>query len=152
MFLPITSVRVTTFKINIIIFFCCNYVVFLTNGLFHVAVSKSSEWVHSVTNFVGPNNGQGIRVYHDGQLIGHDSRKSTFSPLQNPVNGKISIGKFDRYASVQVDELYFFSRVLHVSTPEIKILSLWPFEEGPVSKRQTGQYFRTQMSSETTFL
>ena len=84
---------------------------------------KSSEWVHSVTNFYGPNNGQGIRIYHNGQLIGYDSTRTTPNPSKSPVNGKIAIGNFDdRYASVQVDELFFFNRP--VSTAEIKIFNL----------------------------
>ena len=55
---------------------------------------------HIVLNYIGPNNGQGIRIYHDGLQVGSDDTKT--------------VGTEDDsiYASVDMDELLFFSEVL----------------------------------------
>ena len=34
-------------------------------GLFWMSVAVPSGWTHVVLNYIGPNNGQGIRIYHD---------------------------------------------------------------------------------------
>ena len=78
-------------------------------------VDRSNEWVHSVINLVESNNGQEMRVYHDGNLI----RSKTLTGLLDlPVdrNGRIVIGRaFTEenryYASVQVDEMCVFTTV-----------------------------------------
>ena len=44
-------------------------------------------------NFIGPNEGQGIRIYNDGKLIGNDTTKS--NETNSPSNGGIQIGRVD---------------------------------------------------------
>ena len=73
-------------------------------------------------NFIGPNNGQGISIYQDGEHKGNETTKdSTSSP--DPSSGRIVIGRLlnGHYASVQVDELLFFNQTLTES--EITMLS-----------------------------
>ena len=80
-------------------------------------------------NFIGPNEGQGIRIYNDGQLIGSDTTKTNETNL--PSDGRIVIGRadlnhigtpnfFTLYASVEVDELLIYNRTL--TEPEIILL------------------------------
>ena len=69
--------------------------------------------MHVVLNYIGPNNGQGIRIYHDGLQVGSDDTKTdvTFSPG----DGCVCVGTYDDvsvYASVDVDELLFFNEAL----------------------------------------
>ena len=81
-------------------------------------------------NFIGPNEGQGIRIYNDGRLIGTDTTKP--NETNSPSNGGIQIGRVDFlwinnpsstfpfYASVEVDELSIYNRTL--TEPEIILL------------------------------
>ena len=81
-------------------------------------------------NYVGPNEGQGIRIYNDGKLVGTDTTKTNETNL--PSDGRIVIGRADLhhtgtpnfisfYASVEVDELLIFNRTL--TEPEIILLN-----------------------------
>ena len=88
---------------------------FLTNGEFQKSSSKPSHWIHVVLNYIGPNNGEGIRIYYDGTLVASDISK--YGSTNEPGNGRIVVGKFftnrnSDYASVQVDELMFFNQTL----------------------------------------
>ena len=85
-------------------------------------MGRSSGWVHSVLNFIGPNNGQGISVYQDGQHKGNATTKDSTSS-SDPSIGRIVIGRLlnGHYASVQVDELLFFNQTLTES--EITMLN-----------------------------
>ena len=40
--------------------------VYLPDGHFEFLEPPTSGWVHAVLNFIGPNEGQGIRIYNDG--------------------------------------------------------------------------------------
>lgn len=66
-------------------------------------------------NYIGPNDGQGIRVYYDGVQV--DSATTTYAASQSTTDGMIVVGRwytdFDReYSGVQVNELIFFDGVL----------------------------------------
>ena len=79
-------------------------------------MDRSNEWVHSVINLVDSNNGQEIRIYHDGNLI----RSKTLTGLLDlpvDVNGRIVIGRAftdlnQYYASVYVDEILLYNEGL----------------------------------------
>ena len=64
----------------------------------------------------GPNNGEGIIVYHDGVNKGNDTTRRPFS-TSTPM-GIVKIGRrFDEpssayHASVHINELLFFNRQL----------------------------------------
>ena len=68
---------------------------------------STSNWVHAVMNFIGPNEGQGIRVYNDGNLIGNDTTKSNGAfPLSN---GRIQIGRvqYNYTGNLHLDSSFF---------------------------------------------
>ena len=96
-------------------FFIFSYQVNQVNGFFLTVASTPSTWVHSVVNFIGPDNGEGIRVYHSGNNV---ASKDTIFPVSRTAgNGRITIGRryagfFHKYASVEVDVLVFFNSFL----------------------------------------
>ena len=106
------------------------YSVYVPDGYFTFIEPQTSNWVHAVMNFIGSNEGQGIRIYNDDKLIGNDTTKSNGSFA--PSNGGIQLGRIDfrwlnnpgstypLYASVEVDELLIFNRTL----TEIEIILL----------------------------
>ena len=88
-------------------------------GIFRVDINKPSGWTHVVLNYLGPNNTQGIRVYHDGVLVGNSSTKRYyFGSKAIPVTlstGMITVGSYygggyplRYYTSMQIDELVMF--------------------------------------------
>ena len=65
--------------------------------------------------YIGPNNGQGIRMLINGEQV--DSDKSKYLESFTAGDGRIVVGRrfTDRdqaYASVPVDELIFFNSAL----------------------------------------
>ena len=75
-------------------------------------------------NFIGPNNGEGLRVYHDGKLVANINRKWKYR--LSSVDGRIVIGGLgigfgNRYTSLHVDDLVFFNQPL--SEEEIVMLN-----------------------------
>ena len=50
---------------------------FLTLG------NKPCGWIHLVINFIGPAEGEGIRIYHDGVEVANDTTKS-YGTCQHP--------------------------------------------------------------------
>ena len=78
-------------------------------------MAAPSGWTHVVLNYIGPNNGQGIRFYFDGVQVANDTRKrstTTFAGDGRMILGKQGINVDARYASVDVDELLFFNETL----------------------------------------
>ena len=81
---------------------------------------KPSGWFHIVLNYLGPNNGEGVRIYYDGEL---KLEKSTpVRHVYSEGDRRIIIGKYysiknhvkhDMFASVQVDELLLFNEALN---------------------------------------
>ena len=108
---------------------CVNfrYVVFV-DGNFIAVAPKPTMWFHVVVNFIGPNDGQGLRIYYDGVAVENrssDPSRRTNSRFSN-LDRRILIGRLfyirdDYYASVVVDELFFFNQAL--TEPEITRLS-----------------------------
>ena len=118
-----------SFKFFKKIFNYFRYSVYLPDGNFGFVQEPVSGWVHAVLNFIGPNEGQGIRIYNDGRLIGTDTTKFNASFTQS--DGRIQIGRADLnvagtantmqfYASVDVDDLLIYNRSL--TEPEIILL------------------------------
>ena len=97
---------------------------FRANGQYTILAALPSDWTHVVINYIGPENGQGIRIYYDGEQADSDTTRTADSKL--PGDGRIVIGRYhtdwdDRYASVQLDELIFFN--MKLSESEITVLS-----------------------------
>ena len=77
--------------------------------------NRPSGWFHVVINYIGPNNGQGIRMFIDGSELMSDTAKDAWSFSAG--DGMVVVGRDytdadKEYASVQVDELIFFNQVL----------------------------------------
>ena len=72
-------------------------------------------WTHIVLNYIGPDDGQGIAIYHDG---GHEVGDSDKMPLTyRPSDGRVIMGRrftypSQEYAGIDVDELLFFNEKL----------------------------------------
>ena len=87
------------------------------DGLFTIwgGGKVSSEWTHVVLNYIGPHNGQGIRIYLDRVLTGSGTRKSVGHHSHG--EGRVVVGReFTHldyaYGSVSVDELLFYNQTL----------------------------------------
>ena len=79
--------------------------------------SRPAGWFHVVVNYIGPNNGDGIRIFYDGVEV---AIEITRDPSSLPAgNGTIVIGRVytevnDNYGNGQIDELLFFNQALSV--------------------------------------
>ena len=91
-------------------------------------MNNPSGWFHIVINYLGPNEGEGIRIYNNGIEVGNDTTKGngrcTIDDCQP--DGQIVVGRYFtrmdlQYVSLQVDELAFFNTAL--SEDEITMLS-----------------------------
>ena len=74
-------------------------------------------------NYLGPNNGQGIRIYYNGTEVGSDTSKTLETKVT--ADGRIVVGRAltnynHFYASIQIDELIYFNQAL--SLEEIRTL------------------------------
>ena len=79
-------------------------------------------------SYIGPEDGQGIRIYQDGQKVAEDKEK-TSSGMVAPGDGMIVAGrrlKNDNYlyASFNLDELLFFNSALDAEDVDA-IYRLW---------------------------
>ena len=92
-------------------------------GALAAQTTVPSGWFHVVYNYIGPNNGEGVTIYHDGvEELWKADRTTHGYPAGsgNVVIGRTSPSKDENYASVMMDELMFFNRKLTVE--EIQIL------------------------------
>ena len=93
--------------------------------VFHEAVAHLPGWTHYVLNYIGPEDGQGIRIYLNGIETGSGMRLGSAT---YPVgNGRVIIGKYYtdmngfRNLEFTIDELLFFNTKL--SDEEIEELN-----------------------------
>ena len=88
------------------------FIVWVLDGDFYTEVTPPYSWTHLVHNFIGPNNGQGIRTYVDGVYAVSDTTKTPRN--RNPADGRVYAGNsaIEKYTSVDVDELLFFNHKL----------------------------------------
>ena len=96
------------------------------NGYFfhYTNMTTTNEWFHTVLNYIGPNNGEGIQIYLNSINIVNVTELSAreyFEGNANMVLGRVYNGGNYWYGSVQVDELYFFDRIL--IDPEIGMVN-----------------------------
>ena len=106
--------------VNQIMFWNLRLRVLIPDGRFKVNLPIQTGWTHIVLNYIGPNDGEGIRSYVNGQEVASETTKSRRSSL--PGDGRIVVGRRSTdqdmyYTSVQIDELVFFNKTL--STTEI---------------------------------
>ena len=81
----------------------------MTDGFFYTPIERPARSTHIVLNYIGPNNGQGTRIYIDGIQTASSNVISSYT--FQPGAGRVVIGRLsiDDYASVDVDELLFFN-------------------------------------------
>ena len=94
-------------------------------GSFDVSSPLPSGWTHVVLNYIGPEDGQGIRLFYNGTEVANDDTYRCCTQ-QEAADGRILVGKYlldgdNFYSSVQLDELIYFNRALKVE--EIRELS-----------------------------
>ena len=99
------------------------FVIYVLDGEFIADFLRPTGWTHIVLNYIGPNDGQGIRGFVNGKEVASDTTKTALS--YPPGEGKIVVGRHftdqDRlHMSMMVDELLFFNQTL--STTDIKLL------------------------------
>ena len=84
-------------------------------GLFGEYAPHSNNWTHVVLNYLGPDDGQGSKIYLNGILVASDSMKDAFSYPQG--DGSVVLGRrFTHidgyYPNADVDEILFFNQSL----------------------------------------
>ena len=85
--------------------------------LFFLSVRVPAGWVHAVLNFTGPDEGQGISIYNNGNHVGIDNTKHITDNEYGLNDRQIEVGRLAgilsgnaHYPSVDVDKLSFFNR------------------------------------------
>ena len=74
-------------------------------------------WFHVVFNYIGPDNGEGGTIYHDGVEELRKDYRNNHGYAYAAGSGVVVIGRpypssDEKYTSVMVDELMFFNRKL----------------------------------------
>ena len=113
----LTGISIKTFTL------CFRFRIYLLNGKFYAHVPIPIGWTHIVLNYIGSNDGEGIRISYDGQEVANSTTKDEGSyPAEDSriVVGRSFTDEDRRYASMQIDELIFFNTAL--STTDIKVL------------------------------
>ena len=93
------------------------FLIYLMDGRFvNGQLPIPSGWIHIVLNYIGPDNGQGIRIYEDGVLTGSEVTKS--GGTYSAGDGRVVVGRpyVDlnvQHGWVNVDELLFFNQSLN---------------------------------------
>ena len=77
-------------------------------------IGGSTTWVHVAMVYRGPNNGQGVTVFKNGQSVGDDKHRSTTTTAApgTLMIGKLFTGNNAGYCRCQVDELLIWNRQL----------------------------------------
>ena len=75
--------------------------------------SPSNQWTHVALNYIGPEDGQGMRIYVDGVLTRNVTTKILWAARNS--DGRLRIGSPDTSgvnAIDDIDELLFFNNIL----------------------------------------
>ena len=96
---------------------------YVLDGGFATGFSRPTGWTHVVMNYIGPDDGQGIRGYYNGAEVASETTK--YGGSYPAGDGRIVVGRFyidhdKRYTSLKIDELIFFNKAL--STTDTKLL------------------------------
>ena len=84
-------------------------------GALAMQTTVPTGWFHVVYNYIGPGNGEGVAIYHDGVEELRKTDRSTHAYAAG--SGVVVIGRAfpsrdEKYVSLMVDELMFFNRKL----------------------------------------
>ena len=91
--------------------------------------AADGTWTHIVLNYIGPENGQGFRIYYNKAKLDGGSTKSTnlgpTSTPHTPGDGTVVVGRvLGDYTSVAIDELLFFNIKIRCSNKGVIMVSL----------------------------
>ena len=125
---------INNFNFNVLFLNHCRFIFQLPDGRIQGSLSNPPKsWTYITLNFNVKQ--QALWIYQDGVHVRTYSTKREFSGI-HPGDGRIVVGKVISnisrqfgFASVEVDELSFFNRVL--TEAEIKILSQQWIESSP---------------------
>ena len=86
----------------------------LPGGHFEAYRPVLNGWTHIVLNYIGPNNGDGIKFYNGAEVMSATTRSHNSFPAGD---GRVVIGRYFtnqdmEYSSVQIDELIYFNNSL----------------------------------------
>ena len=89
---------------------CSRFSIKLQEGFFEVNLETSFDWTHISMSYIGPEDGQGIRIYSDWQKVAEDDKEKTSSGMVVPGDGMVVAGRRLKdddylYASFSLDEL-----------------------------------------------
>ena len=103
--------------------YCARLRIFVLNGRYEAFYDEPTGWTHVVLNYIGSNDGQGIRGYVNGEEVASDTDKAVWSYPAG--DGRIVVGRLCTdsswyQASAEVDELVVFNHSLTVE--EIQLL------------------------------
>ena len=89
----------------------------LNQGTFNAQTSKPTGWTHAVLNYLGPDAGQGVRLFLNGVQVAADANQEPLGYTRAIGSGSINIGRGlagynDFYMGVQVDEVVYFNEAL----------------------------------------
>ena len=65
---------------------------YLPDGEFVAFHPEPTGWTHFVLNYIGPNEGEGIRLYCNGEEVDSDETKFAGFPFHDG-DGKIVVGR-----------------------------------------------------------
>ena len=108
------------------------YIVFILGARFLVLYPKPTDWFHVVLNYFGPDDGEGIKVYHNGEEVGSDTTRFPLPETNTPGEGRMALGRdpigdeefYGFYGSVEVEDLRFFNQ--NLTAEAIETLSKIP--------------------------
>ena len=89
----------------------------LTHWFEAYSTITTNVWTHVILNYIGHNNGQGIKIYLNGQLVVNQATRSGTTSFVDG-DGQVVVGRLLKnqdksYASVLVDELIYFNVALN---------------------------------------
>ena len=129
-------------------FHICRYKIVLLDGKLFASADRHDYWIHIVLNFMGPKNEERIIVYNNGE---EDASDQTINMNNNFTHGKgrIVIGRHyselnGKYASIQLDELFFFNEALTETQVMLlrKYIYYWWGGGGVVTEHSQPQKFK----------
>ena len=67
------------------------HIVLPNDGIFAAIHPNPSGWTHFLLNYIGPNNGGGIRMFYNGQQVSTDTEKLSIE--RSAGDGRLVVGR-----------------------------------------------------------
>ena len=100
---------------------------YLPDGFYSVGTKKATGFIHVVLNYIGPNDGEGIRLFINGEE--EASRPMRKYRQYSIGDGRIVVGRANTsrnmaYASFELDELVYFNTALTLTDIQLLHISV----------------------------